>query len=204
MEISTEPILAQPSEMPEGIQVVEIPAKSFGTRKVFANVDPKYRQFKKGVRVLPARNYESDPNPIYFVKEHAPGEQYFPEGGYSCVDSTSAYRAFYLDEIIIHPSEIKGKKQEIVGGKKRGRPSNPDKPSKPEPDPTAPKRGRGRPPKEDSEKKTLPYVPTGGKRGRPSIDPSLRKSKPYVPTGGKRGRPSKDKTLEDQIAKLKA
>lgn len=202
MEISTETILTESTEVPEGIQVVEIPAKNFGTRKVFINVEPKYLEFRKGVRVLPARNYESDPNPIYFIKQHEPGELHFPDGGFSCVDSTSAYRAFYLDELIIHPSEIKGKKQEIVGGKKRGRPSNPDKPSKEVPDPSAPKRGRGRPKKEDGEKITVPYVPTGGKRGRPKMDPDQRKTKPYVSTGGKRGRPKKEITIESQIAKL--
>lgn len=203
MEIPTEVVLVQPNEMPDGIQVVEIPGKKFGTRKVFVNVDAKYLDFRKGIRVLPARIYESDPNPIYFVKQHAPGEQYFPDGGYSCVDSTSAYRAFYLDELIIHPSEIRGAKQEIVGGKRRGRPANPDKAPKPTPDYTLPKRGRGRPPKADGEKITVAYVPTGGKRGRKPIDPSLRKTKPYVPTGGKRGRPKKDTpTLEGQIAKL--
>lgn len=189
-------------EIPEGIQVVEIPGNKFGTRKIFVNVDPKYLDFKKGIRVLPASIYESDPNPIFFNKRHEVGEKYFPEGGYSCVDSTGAYRAFYLNELIIHPSEIRGVKQEIVGGKKRGRPANPDKVVIEKIiDPTQPKRGRGRPPKVGGEvKPPKEYIPTGGKRGRPPMDPALKKTKPYVPTGGKRGRPAK--TLENQIEKL--
>lgn len=189
MELFIEPEIVIPS-IPEGISVIEIPAKEFGTRKIFANVDPKYLAFKPGVRVLPARIYESDPNPIFFIQRHEPGEKYFPEGGYSCSDNTGAYRAFYLDELIIHPSEIRGTQQEIISGKKRGRPSDPNKIKK-EVDPTAPKRGRGRPPKEGGAAKPKEYVPTGGKRGRKPMDPALRKTKPYVPTGGKRGRKPK-------------
>lgn len=83
--------------------VIDVPAKSFGTRKVFTQVDPKFLEFTPGVRILHASMSESNPLRLTFLKKHEAGEKFFPDGGFTCRDSSGANRSFYLDEVIIHP-----------------------------------------------------------------------------------------------------
>ena len=146
------------------------------SRKAYALDDneQQFLDFKPGIDVLPAAHYESDTaGNFYFVKEHEPGEKYWPEGGYECVDDYGMKRAFFLDALIVHPRTFKGKTKAKV-----------------EVDEYKPKGRRGRPPMDPSLKKTVAeYKPTGGFRGRPRKDPGELKSKLYVKTGKPRGRP---------------
>jgi hypothetical protein len=134
--------------------------------------------FKPGIDVLPAMYYESDTaGNFYFVTKHEPGEKFWRDGGYECVDDYGMKRAFHLDALVIHPRVFKGKTKAKV-----------------KVDEDKPKGKRGRPPMDPSLKKeVIEYKPTGGKRGRPKVDAALRKSTAYVKTGGRRGRPSKAK-----------
>lgn len=189
----------QPELLPEleniGVKIVSVPFRTGGTRKKFINLKPEYLQFKPGQRVLPAPFVGMvDQGPIYFVKKHEPGESHWKDGGYECVSIGGGVRAFFLDALMLHPSEMKKSERIEVGGlRTRGR-----KRIKPivVKDPNAPKGKRGRKPlsEEEKQKRELEKQnkPKGtGKRGRPKMDPALKKSKPYVKTGGKRGRPKK-------------
>jgi hypothetical protein len=134
--------------------------------------------FKPGIDVLPAMYYESDTaGNFYFVKKHEPGEQFWRDGGYECIDDYGMKRAFHLDALVVHPRVFKGKTKAKI-----------------KVDEDKPKGKRGRPPMDPSLKREVTeYKPTGGKRGRPKVDAALRKSTAYVKTGGRRGRPSKAK-----------
>jgi hypothetical protein len=142
--------------------------------------EQQYTEFKPGIDVLPAMYFNSEvaSGNFYFVTKHEPGEQFWRDGGYECVDEHGMKRAFHLDALIVHPRIFKGKtkaKTEVNENKPKGK--------------------KGRPPMDPSLKKQITeYIPTGGKRGRPKMDPSLKKAfGVYVPTGGKRGRPKKAK-----------
>jgi hypothetical protein len=141
--------------------------------------EQQYTEFTPGIDVLPAMYYSSEvaSGNFYFVAKHEPGERFWKDGGYECVDDHGMKRAFHLDALIVHPRTFQGKTKAKV-----------------EIDEDKPKGKRGRPPIDPSLKKITPeYKSTGNKRGRPAADPALRKSYVYVPTGGKRGRPSKAK-----------
>lgn len=204
------------------VKVIEIPASTFGTRKIFQNLKPEHTKFVYGVRVLPAQFVGiPDQGALYFKKYHAPGEKFYKDGSYECFSEGGGIYNFYLDALMIHPSEMKkSEKVEVQGLRRRGRKPNPNKPKK---DLNAPKGKRGRKPLNPEEKarreaekaaklianperkrgrKPLPEylkktkpVSTGGKRGRPALPEHLKKSKIYVPTGGKRGRPAKNKNI---------
>lgn len=88
-------------------KIKEVAAKGFGSRKVFVDVEEKYLEFKPGIRVL---NSNNDKAVLSFVCRHEPGEKYFPEGGFSCVDAGGGKRSFYLDEVIVHPEVFEPKK----------------------------------------------------------------------------------------------
>jgi hypothetical protein len=135
--------------------------------------EQKYLDFTEGIEVLPAQYYENSyDSKFYFRKRFEPGEQFYPEGGYECVEENGARRSFYLDALIVHPKHFKRKEKAIKTRLSTGK--------------------RGRPKMDPSLKKVVEvYVKTGGKRGRPPLDPSLKKSVVYVKTGGKRGRPKK-------------
>jgi hypothetical protein len=161
------------------MKIVTIAAPIMARKAYFLeDNEQEYLNFESGIDVLPAAHYESDTaGNFYYVKKHEPGEKFWPEGGYECIDDYGMKRAFYLDALIVHPRVFKGKTKAKV-----------------KVDEDKPKGKRGRPPMDPSLKKIVTeYKPTGGKRGRPAADPALRKSYVYVPTGGKRGRPSKSK-----------
>ena len=151
-------------------------------RKAYAlgEDEQQYMNFEPGIDVLPAMYYNSEvaSGNFYFVKRHEPGEQFWKDGGYECVDDYGMKRAFHLDALIVHPRIFKGKTKAKV-----------------KVDEDKPKGKKGRPPMDPSLKKQITeYTPTGNKRGRPKMDPSLKKAfGVYVPTGGKRGRPKKAK-----------
>ena len=150
------------------MKLIEIEA-SIGLRKAYADVDPQYMEFKKGDRVLPAPYFEDRKIMFTFCKQHEPGEKGWPQGGYDVYGPTGDCRAFYLDQLILHPDIIKHRYKISIdtnkSGAKRGR-----------------KAGTG----------VKVAKPNGtGKRGRPSVAPELRKNKPYVATGLPRGRRKK-------------
>jgi hypothetical protein len=102
-----------------------------------------------------------------FIAEHQPGEPMWPEGGYEVRGPMGEFRAYYLDQLILHPEVIKrryGKNVLKSNSGNRGRPSSGEKPVK---------------------------VGGTGKRGRPAVSPELRKNQPYIPTGLPRGRRKK-------------
>ena len=150
------------------MKVIEVDNR-FGPRKAYAGVNPEYKQFRKGIRVLPAPYFEDRKIMFTFVQEHFPGSPMWPEGGYEVAGPTGDFRAYYLDQLILHPEIIERRHQTIIETNKSGL-----------------KRGRkGGIPK-------VPKVGGTGKRGRPAVDPALRKNQPYVATGLPRGRRKKE------------
>jgi hypothetical protein len=158
------------------MKVIEVSAQIYPRKAyVIDEHEQEYLNFTEGIEVLPAQYYENSyDSKFYFRKHFNPGEPFYPEGGYECIEEGGAKRSFFLDALIVHPRYFarKAKAEKIrtsTGTGKRGRP------------------------KMDPKLKKINeiYVPTGGKRGRPSKDPLQKKSMVYVPTGGKRGRPSK-------------
>ena len=160
--------------------VIETTTEWGWIRKHYEDIESQYLNFSPGCRVLPAQYYD-EPHIIFTLKKkHDIGAQGFPNGGYELYGPKGETRSFELNQVIVHPFELgqinyfrnnisEEKKIEIH-------------------DPNKPKRGRGRPPKPEGEKKIIPtYVPTGRKRGRPA-NPNSKPKEPYVPTGGKRGR----------------
>ncbi len=140
----------------------------FGPRKAYTNVEPLYKMFTKGIRVLPAPYFEDRKIMFTFVAQHDPGTPGWLEGGYEVAGPTGDFRAYYLDQLILHPEIIKRRHKTDIETNKSGL-----------------KRGRkGGEPK-------FPKVGGTGKRGRPSVDPALRKNKPYVANGLPRGRRKK-------------
>lgn len=140
-----------------------------GPRKAYANVDPQYIDFRKGDRVLPAPYFEDRKIMFTFDKYHEPGEKGWPDGGYDVYGPSGDYRAYYLDQLILHPDIIKRRHKVSIDTNKSGA-----------------KRGR----KAGTESKI--EKPKGtGKRGRPSVPDHLKKNKPYVATGLPRGRRKK-------------
>ena len=115
--------------------------------------EQQYTEFTSGIDVLPAMYYSSEvaSGNFYFVKRHEPGEQFWRDGGYECVDDHGMKRAFHLDALIVHPRVFQGKTKAKV-----------------KVDEDKPKGKKGRPKMDPSLKKSFAvYVPTGGKRGRP-------------------------------------
>jgi hypothetical protein len=140
----------------------------WGPRKAYAGVNSEYKIFSKGIRVLPAPYFEDRKIMFTFVAQYDPGTPGWLEGGYEVVGPTGDFRAYYLDQLILHPEIIKRRHQTDIETNKSGL-----------------KRGRkGGEPK-------VPKVGGTGKRGRPAVDPALRKNKPYVATGLPRGRRKK-------------
>jgi len=162
----------------------------FPPRKHFVDVDPKFTQFTKGCRVLPAVYFE-EPNINFVLKaQYAPGDKpSFPNGGFEVYGPEGSTYNYELDQVVVHPYHLrlmkyfsknenvdKEKVVRVVGNGKRGRPKV-----------------------DPSLKKTLPkYVPTGGKRGRKPLSSEERERRELKlkeklnnnPTR-KRGRPKK-------------
>ena len=149
--------------------------------KAYADIEAEYLNFKPGIRVLPAEAYDDPSIKFHLKARYEAGEKAsFPDGGFEVYGPAHEVRSFDLDQVIVHPYELnqinffskqvtEEKKTQVV-------------------DPNAPKKGRGRPPKEGERKPKPEYVPTGRKRGRPSTG-AVKKQ--YVPTGKPRGRAKK-------------
>jgi hypothetical protein len=150
------------------MKIIEIENR-FGPRKAYTNVDSQYTEFTKGIRVLPAPYFEDRKIMFTFFAKHEPGTPMWPDGGYEVIGPMGEFRAYFLDQLILHPEIIKLRHQVSIETNKSGA-----------------KRGR----KAGTETKVVKTNGTG-KRGRPSIDPELRKNKPYIATGLPRGRRKK-------------
>lgn len=190
----------------EGIRVVEIPAPTYGKRKIFVNLKPEHTAFKQGQRVLPADFVGiPDQGPVFYDKSYPPGAKFHKHGGHQCTMQYGGYRTFFLDALMIHPLEMKlSQRVEIEGTVKRGRKSNPNKVKK---DPDAPKGKRGRKPLDPTlkaakiaEKEQKLITNPDRKRGRKPLSEEERAKRALIPvevkvTTGKRGRPSIDPSL---------
>lgn len=190
----------------EGIKVIDVPAPTFGTRKVFVNLKPEHIAFKQGQRVLPADFVGApDQGPVYYDKTYPIGTKFYKDGGHKCITQYGGYRTFYLDALMIHPTEMKlSQRVEVDGSIKRGRKSNPNKPKK---DPDAPKGKRGRKPLDptlkaakEAEKEAKLITNPDRKRGRKPLSEEEKAKRAAIPveikvTTGKRGRPSIDPSL---------
>jgi hypothetical protein len=72
--------------------------------KIFEDIDPKFTNFVRGIRVLPAP-YANEPHLHFTLKAHyQPGEnKHFPLGGFQVYNESCGVYNFYLDQIIVHP-----------------------------------------------------------------------------------------------------
>jgi len=156
---------------------------------IFSDVESEYLNFEKGCRVLPAPFYEEPTLQFELIKRYEPGEKKtFPNGGFEVYGPGNEIRSFDLDQVILHPFELKKfnffKKSQSEEAREKII------------DPNKPKGKRGRPAKLDENGNPIPkkeYVPTGGKKGRkPKLDEFGNKivtvKKEYVPSGRGRGR----------------
>ena len=148
--------------------------------KVYKDVDNKFMNFTKGCRVLPSPFFENEHTTIFTLKQkYEPGEnKYFIDGGFEVYGPSGEIRNFDLDQVIVHPFELKmtkffEKEDNVVVANETVK--------------DGVKRKRGRPSLGLDVKEKVVYIPTGGKRGRPA---SLTPKTPKVSKGGKRGRPS--------------
>jgi len=159
---------------------------SFPPRKRYVEVEEKFTQFKPNCRVLPARYYDDYNLNFTLKKKYTPGEnKYFPKGGFEVWGPDDGVYNFELDEIVVHPFQLKMNKYFTTS-------QNVDK----EKISTGVKGKRGRP-KSDNHKPKQEYVPTGGKRGRKplSTEEKAKREKEAIArkktSNGKRGRPKK-------------
>jgi hypothetical protein len=150
------------------MRVVEKPGIFGSVIKSYEDVDVKFKNFAKFIRVLPAPFFE-EPHLIFTLKAmYEPGSKFFPNGGFEVYLEGGGTYSYDLDQVIVHP--------QALGIKNFNKPKN-DKSVINQP--------------------TKKYVATGGPRGRKPLDP-LEKAKQETEalerkqrSGGKRGRPSK-------------
>ena len=183
---------------------VEIDELVFPPRKFFTELEPKFLNFTKDCRVLPATYFEEYNTAFHLKAMYAPGEKKtFPNGGFEIYGPEGTVHNFDLDQVIVHPfhlrmarffskkdNVVKEKIVNIMGNGKRGRPSI---------DPSL-------------RKIQGPYVPTGGKRGRKALSDEERmerdaKKSTKKSVTGKRGRqplPPEEKARREAEKALKA
>lgn len=156
---------------------------------IYADVELEYLQFEKGCRVLPAPFYEEPTLQFELIKRYEPGEKKtFPNGGFEVYGPGNEIRSFDLDQVILHPFELK----KFNFFKKSQSEETREKVI----DPNRVKGSRGRPKKLDENGQPIikeAYVPTGGKKGRkPKLDEFgnriITVKKEYIPSGKGRGR----------------
>ena len=151
-----------------------------GPFKIYKDVDGKFKNFTDGCRVLPSTYFENEYTTVFTLKRrYEPGEnKTFKNGGFEVYGPSGEIRNFDLDQVIVHPFELKmtkffEKEDNVVVANETVK--------------DGVKRKRGRPSLGLDAKEKVAYVPTGGRRGRPS---SVIPKAPKVSKGGKRGRPS--------------
>ena len=168
---------------------------------VFVDVEPELLNFTPRCRVLPAPFYDEPSLNFELIKRYEPGEHpSYPNGGLEVYGPGVEKRSFDLDQVILHPFELKKFnffKKNIT-----------DEVKEKVTDPNKPKGKRGRPAKLDAEGKPIvkeAYVPSGGKRGRPrkldeNGNPIVIEKKEYEKKKKNRGR---QKLSEEERVKRK-
>ena len=168
-----------------------------GTYNAYQDVEPELLGFRPGQRVLPAPFFYESGESFTLIKQHEPGAQFYPNGGFEVRDGGGGTRHYDIDQVIVHPATVKhqptldlmsrreereaaaaeravlrGDKVKVkVEGARRGRPAI---------DPAV-KAAR------DAEK-VLRTQRSGGRRGRPASGEP--KAQTVKATSGKRGRPA--------------
>jgi hypothetical protein len=168
-----------------------------GTYNAYQDVEPELLRFRPGQRVLPAPFFYESGESFTLIKQHEPGAQFYPNGGFEVRDGGGGTRHYDMDQVIVHPSTVKhqptldlmsrreereaaaaeravlrGDKVKVkVEGARRGRPAI-------DPDVKAAR---------DAEKVER-STRSGGKRGRPAS--GITKTQTVKTTSGKRGRPA--------------
>ena len=147
------------------MRVIEKPGIYGSVIKSYEDVDIKFKNFAKFIRVLPAPFFE-EPHLIFTLKAmHEPGTKFFPNGGFEVYLEGGGTYNYDLDQVIVHP-QVLGMKNfsKLKANKTISQP-------------------------------TKKYVATGGQRDRKPLDPiekakreaeALERKKR---SGGKRGRP---------------
>jgi hypothetical protein len=182
-----------------------------GTYNAYQDVEPELLGFRPGQRVLPAPFFYESGESFTLIKQHEPGAQFYPNGGFEVRDGGGGTRHYDMDQVIVHPATVKhqptldlmsrreerevaaaeravlrGDKVKVkVEGARRGRPAI---------DPAV-KAAR-------EAEKVLRSQRSGGRRGRPaSGEPKIQTVKA---TSGKRGRPALSTTQVQAKATARA
>lgn len=201
------------------MKVIEKPLVSNGEQicvvDAYDEVEEEYQVSDShiGARVLPAPFFCQKGIHFYLKKFHQPGEKYYPNGGIEVITPNGMVRSYGLDQIILHPSEIKMvklaeklRKRSEKNAQKRDKKLNKLKkklthnPARDENGNVilAPKSNRGRKPLSPEEKARREALKAGqpkGKRGRKPLPPEEQarraelKRQAFERSGGKRGRP---------------
>ena len=170
-----------------------------GTIPFYTEIDPVLQAYEPGVRVLPAAFFYERGGRFELIKRHEPGEYaLMPNGGFEIAAEGGSRRYYDLDQVIVHPAEVKHRQALDLMERKEERDEKARVRSI--------KRGekvkaarvegarRGRPAMDPAEKaqrdqeKIDRANKSGGKRGRPKSALVSAPQKPKSPTGGKRGR----------------
>jgi hypothetical protein len=157
--------------------------------KVYEDVDSRFLNFVKHVRVLPAE-YFDQPNEFLTLKAmYQPGEKKsFPDGGFEVYHDNGCMYNYGLDQVIVHPY--------VLGIKKFGNDKDTTKIKIIKETNTTPgKRGRKPLSPEEKMKREEQKAQSSGKKGRPSkYTPEQKAEKlayALARKGGKRGRKKK-------------
>jgi hypothetical protein len=85
----------------------------------YIDVEPELLEFKQNIRVLPAPFWNDKKVLFTFIKRYEPDEhKWFPNGGFYLRGPDGEFRAFDLDQVIIHPFVFEMQRQ-IEKNKKR-------------------------------------------------------------------------------------
>lgn len=77
----------------------------------YDEVEPELLEFTEGIRVLPAPYYFDKKVMFTLKKIYQPGEhKWFPKGGFELRGPANEFRAFDLDQVIVHPEIFERKK----------------------------------------------------------------------------------------------
>ena len=148
-----------------------------GTYNAYQDVEPELLRFRPGQRVLPAPFFYESGESFTLIKQHEPGAQFYPNGGFEVRDGGGGTRHYDMDQVIVHPATVKHQPTLDLMSRREEREA------------AAAERAvlRG-----DKVKVKV----EGARRGRPAIDPAVKAARDAAKiersqrSGGKRGRPA--------------
>jgi hypothetical protein len=148
-----------------------------GTYNAYQDVEPELLGFRPGQRVLPAPFFYESGESFTLIKQHEPGAQFYPNGGFEVRDGGGGVRHYDVDQVIVHPAIVKHQPTLDLMSRREEREA------------AATERAvlRG-----DKVKVKV----EGARRGRPAIDPAVKAARDAAKiersqrSGGKRGRPA--------------